>query len=120
MANIAISNIAWRISEDKEIFKLMKNLNINNLEISPFRESANFSKINKKTAEHLLKEINHYEIKIIALQALLFRSNNLSLFNSQQSRQATLEHLTRVLKFASNLKAKVLIFGSPKRIGSPE
>lgn len=108
MTNIAISNLAWHKSEDEKIFELMHNLNIRHLEISPFRASVDPS------VNGLLKKLDGYKIYVVALQSLLFRYPELSIFQNQPTRQKIFDHLVKVFKFASEVKAKVLVFGSPK------
>jgi hypothetical protein len=40
MTKIAVSNLAWRKSEDKKVFNIMRDLNVLNMEISPFRDAS--------------------------------------------------------------------------------
>src|SRR5438105_11892903 len=92
----------------------MANLNMRYLEISPFRESADSSVISDYSARSLIKRLNKYGIHILALQALLFRYPELTLFKAKSIREKTFDHLVNVIDFANELGAKVLVFGSPK------
>ena len=114
MKNIAISNLAWSQAEDEQIFKIMADLQVSLLEISPFRESADKKAINNESARNLKKQMRSYGIKIIALQTLLYRFPELVIFQDKMTRKKTLNHLIRVIDFAHEVGAKSLIFGSPK------
>lgn len=114
MKNIAISNLAWSRAEDDHIFKIMANLQVSLLEISPFRESAEIKVINNGSAGNLKKRLHDYGIKVVALQALLYRFPELVIFQDKMTRKKTLNHLENVIDFASEVGAKSLIFGSPK------
>ncbi|MDO8610903.1 MAG: sugar phosphate isomerase/epimerase [bacterium] len=114
MKNIAISNIAWLQSEDDKMFEIMANLKVSLLEISPFRESADKKVINNESAKNLKMRLYNYGIKIVSLQALLYRFPELVIFQGKVTRAKTLNHLERVIDFACEVGAKSLIFGSPK------
>lgn len=53
-------------------------------------------------------------IRVVALQALLFGRPDLTLFESDAKRRATLDHLADMMDLAAQLGARPLVFGSPK------
>src|SRR3989338_2099102 len=114
MPTIAISNIAWQIDEDAKIFEVLASLNIHNLEISPFRASADPFIISQEHARSFQNQLSFYGIQVIAVQALLFRHPELVIFKKKVTREKTMEHLVRVINFAHYVGAKTVIFGSPK------
>lgn len=114
MATIAISNIAWQANEDERIFEVMADLDVRNLEISPFREIADLSAVSAKSAQKITHQLSAYGIRVIALQAVLFRHPELVLFRDEETRGKTLEHLINIIDFAHQVEATRIIFGSPK------
>lgn len=115
MNNICISNIAWDKSEDKEIYELLREYNINFLEIAPTRifekeiYDTSIEKINI-----LKKELLKYGIQIVALQSLVYQREDLTLFETKEKREELYNYLVKSIIFAKNIGAKILIFGSPK------
>lgn len=114
MAKISISNLAWNKKDDKHIFRLMKQANVFNLEISPFRDFTNEAELTKKSASMIRSQLNPYGIKVVALQSLMYRFPDLSLFTNDFLRKKTFDHMVRIINFANFLGAKVLVFGCPK------
>lgn len=114
MPKLAISDIAWNLSEEDEVFKLMKGLDIKNLEISPFKLRSSLPESNEVLTEKIINKLNYYGINVVAVQSLLYRHPELNIFESEQTREKTLIHLLSVIDFSSKIGAKVLIFGSPK------
>lgn len=106
--------MAWAQSEDDRILKSIAALRVSSLEISPFRESAGKSVINSQSARNLKKRLNSYGIKVVALQALLYRFPELVIFEDKTTRERTFKHLMLITNFAHEVGAKALIFGSPK------
>jgi len=114
MSKIAISDIAWNLSEEDEIFELMNNMGITNLEISPFKSQTDLLDSEKIFKEKISNKLNKYGINIVAVQSLLYRYPELTIFDDEKTRQRTLNHLLQLIDFASRIGAKVLVFGSPK------
>ena len=114
MSEIAISNLAWHKCEDEHVFQLMAKAGISNLEISPFRESANKTTLNRKSGLAIKKQLNQYGIQIIAIQSLLYRFPDLMLFSNEKLREKTFKHLIKIIDFANIIGANTLVFGSPK------
>lgn len=114
MSKLAISDIAWNLSEEDKIFKLMKNLGVKNLEISPFKLQENIPMSDGALNKEIFSKLNDYGISIIAVQSLLYRHPELMIFENKKIRKKTLIHLLNIIDFASKVGAKVLVFGSPK------
>lgn len=111
---IAISNLAWQAKEEAQIAEVMQHFNIQGVEIAP-------TKIWQFPLLATNEEISSYQkfwqsknIKIIALQSLLFGRNDLTIFENINKRQETLNYLARMLELGAKLGAKVLVFGAPK------
>lgn len=111
---IAISNIAWDISEEYEVSQLMKSLSIGGVEIAP-------TKVWDKPFEADTMSLCRYrefwgsnKIDIIAMQALLFNQSHLTIFENEDTQLKTKEYLTKMIILGAQLGVEVLVFGSPK------
>lgn len=111
---LAISNIAWDKSIEKEIASILKDLNVEGIEVAP-------TKINSNPKELLDGDIIKYKefwksygIEIVAMQALLFGRPELKIFENELKRNNTFEYLKLIIRIGGLLNAKVLVFGSPK------
>jgi D-psicose/D-tagatose/L-ribulose 3-epimerase len=114
MTRIAISNIAWRADEERDVRDLLARRNIDAVEVAP-------SKIGARPAELADDELRRYRgfwaergIEIVAMQALLFGRAELSLFGDEEQRERFVEYLSRIVRLGGVLGARALVFGSPK------
>ena len=117
---LAISNIAWDVDQDKDVAGLLQRLHVEGVEVAP-------TKIWPKPLDATREELRRYRrfwesrgIQIVAFQALLFGRSDLTIFDSEQRRHATLDYLGGIISVARELGATALVFGSPKNrsIGS--
>ena len=111
---IAISNIAWQQKEEENVAQIMQHFGIKGVEIAP-------TKIWQFPLLATEEEIYSYRkfwqsrnIKIVAMQALLFGRNDLTIFQDSSKRQETLLYLVGMIELGRKLGAKILVFGSPK------
>ncbi len=111
---IAISNIAWKSSEEKKVFEIMRRLRINYLEISPKKLWTNPFDLNDNFIIKTIKTLRGYNINLIAMQALLYQRPDLTIFEDIKTRKKTLQYLINMILLGSKLGVKNLIFGSPK------
>lgn len=114
MMKIAVSNLAWRESEDEKIFNIMRDLNVLNMEISPFRDANTLTEVKKQFYNETSKLLNQYGIRVVAFQALMYRYPEVSIFEGATARNKILKHLRGVLEFLNQIGATVAVFGSPK------
>lgn len=109
---LAISNIAWDISEDEAIAQLLKQYNIDAIDIAPTK----YFSISNSTKDEDIIQIKDYwaaqGIEITGMQSLLYGTKNLNLFGSQAIQQAMLTHLDIVCRIGAGLGATRLVFGS--------
>ena len=112
---LAISNIAWDISENLEVYSLMKKYGVEGLEIAPTKFFPKDPYLQDKIIlSNLKKEIEEKELKIVSMQSILFGRNDLKLFESLEKREELLEYLKKGVLFAKELGIKNIIFGNPK------
>ncbi len=110
---IAISNIAWDHKQDDQIIEILSKFDIRGLEIAP-------TKIWPDPVNTSLEEINRYRqfwlkknIRIIAMQSLLYRHPELTIFENAEARQNTQKYLCKIIKLAGKLGVKNVVLGSP-------
>lgn len=112
--NIAISNIAWSKKEDEEIVKILQKYKISGIEVAPTKIWENPQDIKEKE----IKQYKNYwlsnGINIVAMQSLLFGHPELTIFDSKETRQKTIDYLSQIANLSFLLGAKVMVFGSPK------
>ena len=111
---ISISNIAWDVSVDNEVAKILKESGVSYIDIAPpkyFKDPSNV-----QTAEILdVKNYwNRQSITPIGMQALLFGTQGLNVFGDEQTQTSLLKHLANICKIGHTLGATKLVFGSPK------
>lgn len=114
MTKIAVSNLAWRESEDEKIFNIMRDLNVLNMEISPFRDASTLPEAKEQFYNETSKLLNQYGIRVAAFQALMYRYPEVSIFEGATARNKILKHLRGVLEFLNQIGATIAVFGSPK------
>lgn len=114
MIRVAISNLVWRKPRDKQVFGIMRNFGVLNLEISPFRDVTTVSAARKQFNKETSGLLKQYGIHVVAFQALMFRYPEVSLFKDETARSGIFEHLVNVLEFANKIGSTIAVFGSPK------
>lgn len=114
MKNIAISNIAWEVNEDTEVINLLKQYQINKIDIAPSKYFSDFNSVSEKDILHLKDYWNNNGFELIGMQALLFGTQGLNIFASDEIQTQMLNHLNNVCRIGRLLGANKLVFGSPK------
>jgi D-psicose/D-tagatose/L-ribulose 3-epimerase len=111
---LAISNIAWDITEDETVAELLNRYGVDAIDIAP-------GKYFPQPANATLEEMNAVKawwskrgIEITGMQALLFGTKGLNVFGSVETQDALLQHLDGVCRIGAGLDAPRLVFGSPK------
>ena len=111
---LAISNIAWDVSEDEDVAALLGRHQVDAIDIAPGKY---FPKPREASAGDILRVRQWWMergIEITGMQALLFGTVDLNVFGSEVSQGAMLEHLGAVCRVGGILGATRLVFGSPK------
>jgi len=111
---LAVSNIAWPISQDEQVAELLLRAGITGVEIAPTKIWPNPL---EATDSQILDYRRFWEsrgLSIIAAQALLFGHPELTLFESAEVRKQTLDYLKGIIRVCALAGAKALVFGSPK------
>ena len=111
---LAISNIAWDISEDEDVAQLLKRFKIDAIDIAPGKYFPDPSKATAEDVAQVKQWWASRGIHIIGMQALLFGTVGLNVFGSNEVQLALLQHLTAICKIGAGLDATRIVFGSPK------
>jgi sugar phosphate isomerase/epimerase len=110
--NLAMSAIAWDPREDDEAARILREHGFTGVELAPAKI---FPRPDIATGAEIAACRAAWEsrgLRIVALQALLFGRRDLTVFGD--SRGATLEYLSGVVRLGARLGADALIFGSPR------
>jgi D-psicose/D-tagatose/L-ribulose 3-epimerase len=112
--NLSISNIAWEVKDDSAIATMLKERNINYIDIAP----GKYFEFPKLATAYDIKRVRTYwqsrNIQIFGMQSLLFGTQGLNLFGDKEVRKRMLTHLEEICRIGSGLGARNLVFGSPK------
>lgn len=116
---LAVSNIAWPVEQDAEVAGVLHDLGVTGIEIAPTKIWPRPLEATDAEFDAYRRAWNDRGIEIVAAQSLLFGRPDLTLFDSHDTRQQTLEYLTGIIKLCARLGARALVFGSPKnrRVG---
>ena len=111
---LSVSNIAWDIEEEQEIFELLHANGVSGIEIAPTKIWPAWHGANPENAAQIRNNYAEKSFKIPALQAILFDKPELQIFGSTDSREKLLEHLANVAALSEAFNSHALVFGSPK------
>ncbi|UVL38911.1 sugar phosphate isomerase/epimerase [Pseudomonas sp. B21-040] len=111
---LAISNIAWDVSEDNSIAELLVRHEIDAIDIAP----GKYFQYPEQASDTEILFVKDWwcqrNIKISGMQALLFGTTGLNVFGSSHSRDCLIKHIASVCRIGAGIGAKHLVFGSPK------
>lgn len=111
---LAISNIAWDITEDEAVAALLQRHQIDAIDIAPGKCFPQPAKATAAEMERVKDWWADRGIEITGMQALLFGTTGLNVFGSPESQDALLQHLNAVCRIGAGLGAPRVVFGSPK------
>jgi len=111
---LSISNIAWAEEYDLEMYEFLKRNDFQGIEIAPTRIIANDPYNNLESAQKISKSLNkNYQLEISSMQSICYGRQE-SIFGSEEERNILLNYIKKSIDFASAIKCKNLVFGSPK------
>jgi D-psicose/D-tagatose/L-ribulose 3-epimerase len=111
---LSISNIAWDVVEDDAVASLLSELSIDAIDVAPGKYFPQPEQAIEREIERVRRWWDDRGIAIVGMQALLFGTQGLNLFASDDVQQKMLKHLAAVCRIGAGLGAKHLVFGSPK------
>ncbi len=111
---IAISNLAWDITEDEAVAALLQRYQVNAIDIAPSKYFAQPALATDSQMASVKAWWRQHGIDIVGMQALLFGTLGLNIFAAPDIQAAMLGHLGAICRIGSALGATRLVFGSPK------
>ncbi len=111
---LSISNIAWDPSDDVAVAALLRAHGVDRIDVAPpkyFPEPARASAADVAAVRRFWADQG---IGVAGMQSLLFGTQGLNLFGTDQQRAAMLAHLDAVCAIGAGLGARHLVFGSPR------
>jgi D-psicose/D-tagatose/L-ribulose 3-epimerase len=110
---LAISHIAWPIEENAAYLRLIRELGCSGVEVAPSRLWAEPVRATVEERRQFRRGVQEFGLEITALQALLYNRPELGLFRGREIEAETIAYLKGLCRLAADLKARVLVFGSP-------
>ncbi len=110
---LAVSNIAWDIHDDPDIFSLLRENRVQGIEIALTKVWPDWDGANSSSAKEYRKRLSNEGFEVPALQAILFGKPELQLF-IPEAKHELIEHMKYISELGSVLGARVLVFGAPK------
>lgn len=111
---LAISNIAWDISEDEDVVQLLRKFNIDAIDIAPGKYFPDPANATQADIEKVKRWWSDRGVEITGMQALLFGTFGLNVFGSKDAKNNLFKHLGAICRIGAGLGATRLVFGSPK------
>jgi len=110
---LAISNLAWGIPEQDEIFSLLPSLGVSGIEVAPTK-IASWDDLNQSILSDFKRKINNIGLSASSLQAIFFGKPEAQLLSDSGKFAFMCEHIDRLADIAAELGAEVAVFGAPK------
>ena len=111
---LAVSNIAWPAELDAAVFEFLVANDVAAIEVAPTRVWPQWQGMSSASVREFRRMVESNGLAISSLQSILFHKPELSLFGSDQDRQAMEEHLRRCADLAADLGAGCMVFGAPR------
>jgi sugar phosphate isomerase/epimerase len=111
---IAISNLAWDVTDDKQIAALLNTYGIDAIDVAPGKYFPDIRAANVSEMVLVRDWWATRGIAITGMQALLFGTTGLNLFGDREIQTSMLAHLDSICRIGAGLGATRLVFGSPK------
>lgn len=112
--NLAISNLAWDLSEDNIVLPIINKYGIKSIELAPSKIWTNPTEVSESKLIEYKKYWNKNGVEIVATTSLLFGHPELKIFENKNIRDKTLDYLIEMIRVSAALGAKAMVFGSPK------
>ena len=112
--NFSVSHIAWPPEAEMEALESLRGLGISELEVAPVRAFGNPMTAGKSDVCDRAAWYRDQGFSIGSFQALLFGTDGLHLFGTEESRQALKDMLIATGRVAGWAGAGPMVFGAPK------
>ncbi|MCW1885164.1 sugar phosphate isomerase/epimerase [Luteolibacter flavescens] len=112
--NLCVSHIAWPPGDELEALTFLRGLGVTEIEVAPVRAFGNPLAATEREVRERAAWYRGQGFGIAAFQALLFGTEGLQLFGTEDSRKALKELLIATGRVAGWAGAGAMVFGSPK------
>lgn len=117
---LAISNIAWAVEQDEQMYGLMKKIGYEGLEIAPTRIFPQNPYENLEVASKWQQGLEEkYGFRVPSMQSIWFGRQE-KIFGSEQEREVLSTYTKKAIDFAAAIGCKNLVFGCPRNRAVPE
>lgn len=110
---LTISNIAWNLDEELNVFNSLNEFQVQNIELAPTKIFNDIYTCSDSTILEYKEFLNKHNLNPCAFQSILFGENDLQVFN-KNTWNKFFKRIERVAYIAKLLNVKVLVFGAPK------
>lgn len=111
---LSISNIAWSIEQDIEMYTFLSEIGIRGLEIAPTRIIQDNPYGKKEEAKKWFDNIKeNYGFAVSSIQSIWYGRNE-KLFCDKKERDILTEYTKEAIDFAAVIDCKNLVFGCPR------
>jgi D-psicose/D-tagatose/L-ribulose 3-epimerase len=111
---LAISNIAWDAAEDEAVCQLLHRHGLDAIDVAHSKYFQSPDMASTSDIHRVRDWWAERGIEITGMQSLLFGTQGLNVFGSDESRAQMLSHLEQVCRIGQGLGASRLVFGSPR------
>jgi sugar phosphate isomerase/epimerase len=114
---IAVSNLAWPLAQEAAAFASLGASGVQGVEVAPTR-IAPWDDLDAPVLADYRRRIADAGLAVSSLQAILFGRPDLQLLDDDPG--PLIAHISRVVRIAAALGARVLVFGAPRnRLAGP-
>lgn len=111
---LSISNIAWAVEHDQQVYEYIKKAGFSGLEIAPTRLFPEKPYEKKTEAKRFAKGLEKiYGLKICSMQSIWYGHSE-KIFGAPEEREILLNYTKQAIEFAEIIGARNLVFGCPK------
>ncbi len=111
---IAISNLAWDVSDDELVATLLQKYSIDAIDIAPGKYFPDLKNASDAEIALVRDWWANRGISLTGMQALLFGTSGLNMFGPPEIQASMLTHFDALCRIGKGLGATRLVFGSPK------
>lgn len=111
---LSISNIAWTVEHDQEMYQFLQSSGYQGLEIAPTRifTEAPYDKLSE--AKEWARELKEkYGLEVSSMQSIWYGHQE-KIFGSKEERKALVGYTKKAVDFAEVIGCKNLVFGNPR------
>ena len=111
---ISVSNIAWSPTNDDLVAVMLAKHGVDAIDVAPGKYFRDFATTSSEEIAEVRRWWEDRGVEIVGMQALLFGTQGLNLFDKPAVRERMLGYLGHVCRIGRGLGACFLVFGSPR------